>query len=133
MLAALLLIAGAAAQASVGDAEGPVSIVQHSAAVSGHNSLIVFVDVRLSALAGALIEYENDGAGRFRTPLAPAAALHRIPVVRLRAETTYRYAVGVDAGGGGIVFPLNGGGEFTTGELPKRLAGLEARVSGRST
>lgn len=132
-LVALLLAAGAASQAPVEGAGEPVSVVRHSAAVSGRNSLIVFVDVQLSAPARALIEYENDGAGRFRTPLAPAAAVHRIPVVRLRAETTYRYAVGIDAGDGGIVFPPDAGGEFTTGELPKVLAGLEARTSGRST
>lgn len=133
MLAALLLVAGAAAQAPGANAESSVAVVQHSAAVSGYNSLIAFVDVRLSAPAQALIEYENDEAGRFRTPLAAATTVHRIPVVRLRAETTYRYAVGIDAGGGGIVFPPNGSGEFTSGELPERLAGLENRVFGRST
>ena len=132
MLAALLLVAGAASQAPGADA-GAVSVVRHSAAVSGYNSLIAFVDVRLSAPARALIEYENDEAGRFRTALAPAAAVHRIPVVRLRAETTYRYAVGVDGGEGGIVFPPDGDGEFTSGELPENLADLEVRVFGRST
>ena len=133
MLAAMLLVAGAASQAPVADAEEPVSVVRHSAAVSGHNSLIVFVDVQLSAPARALIKYENDEAGRFRTPLASRAAVHQIPVARLRAETTYRYAVGIDAGDGGIIFPPDAGGEFTTGELPEGLAGLQARVSGRST
>ena len=42
------------------------------------------------------VEYENEYAGKFRTALSDTAVSHVIPVARLRADTAYEYAVGVE-------------------------------------
>lgn len=101
------------------------------AAVSGDNALRVEVTVELEQPGRVLVEYGNEAAGRFRTPLGEVAAAHKIRVVRLRAETTYDYAIGVVDGAGAVAFAAKG--EFTTGRLPEVLDTMEIAVSGRST
>ena len=107
------------------------SVTEYDASVSDDNSLIVWVNVKLTREAGVFIEYENAAAGRFRTALSEAASEHAIPVVRLRPETTYSYTIGlVDADGGATFGP---GGEFTTGSLPDTLADIRQKVTGKSS
>lgn len=109
----------------------PPAVRGFGAAVSGDNALRVEVTVELERPGRVLVEYGNEDAGRFRTPLAAAAMAHRIRVVRLRAETTYDYAIGVADGAGAVAFAARG--RFTTGRLPEVLDTMEIGVSGRST
>ena len=107
------------------------SVISHSAAVSEDNSLIAFVSVSLSAPARVAVEYENEYAGKFRTALSERAAVeHRVPVARLRADTVYKYAVGVEKPDGGLAYGARG--EFVTGALPDALA-VPSETTGRSS
>ena len=107
------------------------SVTEYDASVSDDNSLIVWVNVKLTSEAGVFVEYENAVAGRFRTALSEAASEHAIPVARLRPETTYSYTINlVDADGGATFGP---GGEFTTGSLPDALADIRQKVTGKSS
>ena len=108
----------------------PPRVTSHAAAISGANSLIAQVSVALTAPARVVIEYANPDAGRFRTAPSGPASEHAIPVVRLRAETAYSYAVGVE-GADGFVFGPEG--SFTTGPLPEGLADVRRTVSGKSS
>lgn len=110
----------------------PVPAVRgFGAAVSGDNALRVEVTVELERPGRVLVEYGNEAAGRFRTPLGEVAAAHKIRVVRLRAETTYDYAIGVADGAGAVAFAARG--EFTTGRLPEVLDTMGIAVRGRSS
>ena len=136
LVLALMICAAFAvpARSSPAAAAEPVAVLGHSASIHGSNSLIALIAVRLSGAARVQIEYGNRDAGRFRAALTDTAVEHEIPIVRLRASTTYDYRIGVEArGGGDIFFPSSGAGEFTTGPLPDVLAGLTSRVSGWST
>ena len=87
----------------------------------------------LSAPARVAVEYENEFAGKFRTALSETAAVeHRIPVVRLRADTVYQYAVAVENGDGGEL-SYRARGEFETGALPDILATMLSETRGRSS
>lgn len=95
------------------------------------NSLIVDVTVDLDRAAAAYIEYENPGAGAFRTATSSPAVAHHFPVVRLRAATTYSYrAVAVGSDGSVSHGP---DGQFTTGPLPPALSSLNITASGAPT
>ena len=108
-------------------------VLQFSAEISDLNSLIAWVTVSLSDEARVQIEYGNEEAGRFRTRLSEPAVNHYIPVVRLRAETTYEYVIGVEGAGGEIAFDADDAGEFRTGPLPEIMRRFSWRASGRST
>ena len=108
-----------------------IAVADFSAASHPDNALIVDIALTLSRPAAVLIEYENEYAGRFRTPLSAPAESHTIPLLRLRAETTYRYRIGIAGRDGAIAFAA--AGEFTTGPLPDILADMQAKVTGRST
>ena len=112
-------------------APGVPSAISHSARVDEDNGQIAFVSVVLSAPARVAVEYENEFAGKFRTALSETAVEHLIPVVRLRADAVYRYAVGVDKGDGTFAYPARG--EFATGELPGLLAEMRSESRGRSS
>ena len=109
----------------------PPSVLDHGASIRADNALIAEVEVRLSRPGRVFVEYENPQAGKFRTALSEERAEHVIPVVRLRAETAYSYAIGVQDAGGAV--HLGPRGEFRTGSLPANLATLRARVRGRSS
>ena len=109
----------------------PIAVADFRAASHPDNALMVEVNLTLSRPAAVLIEYENEYAGRFRTPLSEPAESHTIPLLRLRAETTYRYRIGIAGRDGAIAFAETG--EFTTGPLPDILADMQAEVTGRST
>ena len=107
-------------------------VISTTAAVSTDNPLIAEVRVALAREARVYVEYENAGAGKFRTATTTAAGTeHRVPVVRLRASTSYSYlAFAVDPEGRkteGV------GGAFTTGRLPEPLATLDFEVVGTPT
>lgn len=133
-LAALVLLGGTAlGQEAAADASGRPQVLQFSAEISDLNSLIAWVTVSLSDEARVQIEYRNGGAGRFRTRLSEPAVNHYIPVVRLRAETTYEYLIGVEGADGEIAFRAGDGGEFTTGPLPEIMQRFSNRATGLST
>ena len=77
------------------------------------------------------MEYENEFAGKFRTALSETAVEHLIPVVRLRANTAYQYAVAVERGDGTLAYRARG--EFETGGLPGILATMRSAASGESS
>ena len=108
-----------------------VAIAGYSAAPHPDNALRIDIALTLSRAAPVLIEYENEYAGQFRTPLTPPAAIHSIPLLRLRAETTYRYRIGLAGPGGDLDFAAEG--KFTTGSLPEDLATMQTTVTGRSS
>ena len=109
----------------------PPSVLEHSLSIRGDNALIAEVELSLSRAGQAFVEYENPRAGKFRTAPSESGAKHRISVARLRAETTYSYAIWVqDAGGKARVAQR---GEFRTGPLPQDLATMHMRASGRSS
>ena len=107
------------------------SVISHNARVDADNGQIVFVSVVLSAPARAAVEYENEFAGKFRTAMSETAVEHVIPVVRLRANTTYQYAVAVEDRDGVLAYGARG--EFVTGNLPGGLAMMRERTSGESS
>ena len=107
------------------------SVISHEARVDADNGQIVFVSVVLSAPARAAVEYENEFAGKFRTALSETAVEHVIPVVRLRANTTYQYAVGVEAPDGSLAYGARG--EFVAGDLPGALATMRWEARGESS
>lgn len=109
----------------------PPRVTSHSAAISAGNPQIAEVQVSLTAPARVVIEYANPQAGRFRAAPSDEAAAHIVPVVRLRAETTYSYAVGVEGPDGFVFGPEEG--SFTTGPLPDALASARRTASGRSS
>ena len=133
VLAAAGLLGTALGQGSAGDERAVPEVLQFSAEISDLNSLIAWVTVSLSGEARVQIEYGNEGAGRFRTRLSEPAVNHYIPVVRLRAESAYLYAIGVEGPDGEVVFRAGDEGEFTTRALPEPLQTHSHRVSGRST
>ena len=107
------------------------TVLDHSASIRGDNALIAEVEVSLSRPSRVFVEYENPQAGKFLTALSESGVKHSIPVVRLRAQTTYSYAIGVqDADGAARLGPR---GKFTTGPLPAELAKTHTRASGRSS
>ena len=131
-LAALLAACSGSSEGAGAPDPGVPSVISHSARVDEGNGQIVFVSVALSAPARAAVEYENEIAGKFRTALSETAVEHVIPVVRLRASATYRYAVAVEKADGAFAYPARG--EFTTGELPDiLLASMWSEASGRSS
>ena len=117
---------------SSNSAAEPAGVLAHGASISPDNPLRALVRVSLSRPARVFVEYGNPLAGKFRSAISAMAAEHEISLVRLRAETVYRYAVGVDA-----TPPDDDGdgtrGSFTTGALPTLLDHLEGRADGRST
>ena len=133
-LAALLLLGGTAlGQEAAGDEPGRPEVLQFSAEISDLNSLIAWVTVSLSDEARVQIEYRNGRAGRFRTRLSEPAVHHYLPVVRLRAETTYEYVIGVEGADGEIAFDADDAGEFRTRPLPEIMRRFSNRSSGLST
>ena len=107
------------------------AVISHSAAISEDNPLIAFVSVSLSAPARVAVEYENEYAGKFRTALSARAAEHAVPVARLRADTAYEYAVGVEKPDGTLDYGARGG--FATPPLSGAFAAMQSAASGRSS
>ena len=128
---ALVAAAFIAALASACSEPSAPSVISHSAGVDADNGQIVFVSVALSAPARVAVEYENEYAGKFRTALSEAASEHAVPVVRLRADAVYRYAVGVEQPDGS--FDYGARGEFATGALPGILATMRSETRGESS
>ena len=130
-LAVAALVLGAA-PAQVAAA---ATVLAHDASVSERNALIVEVRVALSRAARVFVEYDHPQAGRYRTAPTEPGAAHTIPLVRLRPETTYDYTIFlVDGSVAERADAVAGpGGRFTTGPLPRRLAAISMRASGRSS
>ena len=109
------------------------AVARHSAAMSEANALVAEVRVSLSRPARVFVEYDNPLAGRYRTRLEAPAAEHAIPIVRLRAETTYDYTV-FTVPGPNVSDAIRGpSGSFTTGALPGPLASTFTMATGRSS
>ena len=128
------LVFAAEEETSERQAHGDSSaVVRHSAAVSEANALIAEVRVSLSRPARVFVEYDNPLAGRYRTRLEAPAAEHTIPIVRLRAETTYDYTVFTVYGSDGSDAVRGPSGSFTTGAPPEQLASMFTTATGRSS
>ena len=124
-----LLLAGCL-DAAQPDALAP-QVLGQSASIRADNALIAEVEIRLSHPGRVFVEYENPQAGKFRTALSEERAKHLIPVLRLRAETAYSYAIWVQDADGAAHLAQRGA--FTTGSLPSKLAAMRIRASGRSS
>ena len=101
--------------------------------MSKANALVAEVRVSLSRPARVFVEYDNPLAGRYRTRLEAPAAEHTIPIVRLRAETTYDYTVFTVYGSDGSDAVRGPSGSFTTGAPPEQLASIFTTATGRSS
>ena len=130
LTALLAACSGSEPGAEAGGAPAPDAI-SHSARVDDGNGQIVYVSVSLSAPARVAVEYENEFAGKFRTALSETAVEHTIPVVRLRADAVYQYAVAVENEDGELARQARG--EFATGGLPGILATMRSETRGRSS
>ena len=128
-LALTILLAGYS-DAARPDALAP-RVLEHSASIRADNALIAEVEVRLSRPGRVFVEYENPRAGKFRTALSESGAKHLVPVLRLRADAAYSYAIGVQDADGSV--HLGPRGEFRTGSLPSDLAAMRTWASGRSS
>ena len=130
---AVLFIAAGAALALMTACAGNdgIEVTEHRASINPGNSLIAEVQVSLSGEAQIFIDYENPEAGKFRTALSQPGTDHAIPIVRLRPESVYAYAIGIQESNGGMKYGPSG--EFTTGPLPPYLAAAQIRIGGRST
>ena len=113
----------------------PPSVLDHSLSIRDDNALIAEIELSLSHAVrgggGVFVEYENPRAGKFRTALSKSGTEHRISVARLRAETAYSYAIGIQDAGDAVRIARRG--EFRTGPLPDDLAIIHRRASGRSS
>ena len=76
------------------------------------------------------VEYENEFAGKFRTALSETAVEHVIPVARLRADTAYEYAVGVEKWDGALAYGARG--EFVAGGI-ELFSTMRSEARGRSS
>ena len=133
LTAALAACAGSEPSGDSAPSQEIPAVISHSAALDADNGQIVYVGVVLSAPARVAVEYENEFAGKFRTALSETAAIeHAVPVVRLRADAAYQYAVGVENGDGGEL-SYQARGEFMTGALPGVLATMRRETVGRSS
>ena len=96
-------------------------VVSASATLSEDNSLIARVEGVLDGSGQVYVEYWADDMGRLRTKTHDSdGTSFTVPIVRLRAETTYSYQVyGASSGGGKSEGPS---GMFNTGPLPEILA-----------
>ena len=130
LLAAAAIAALIALLSACSDSPVP-SAISHSATLDADNGQIAFVSVVLSAPARVAVEYENEYAGKFRTALSEVALEHAIPVVRLRADAVYQYAVAVERGDGEFAYQARG--EFKTGALPGILATMRSEAAGESS
>ena len=115
------------------DEPDPAQVVQHSVAGSEANPLIAEARISLSRPAHVFVEYDNQLAGRYRTALEPPAEQHTIPIVRLRAETTYDYTIFTVDSPDLLGASRGPGGSFTTGALPAPVASIFAMATGRSS
>ena len=109
----------------------PPSVLDHSLSIRDDNALIAEVELSLSRAGQVFVEYENPRAGKFRTALSKSGTEHRISVARLRAETTYSYAIGIQDADSAAQIAQRG--EFRTGPLPHDLATMHRRAIGRSS
>ena len=130
----MAIVAALAGAGGYGDARPspsePPRLLAHGASISSDNPLQAVVRVSLSRPARVFVEYGNPLAGEFRSAPSAIAAEHDVPLARLREETTYRYAIGIDDD----ARPEGAGGaQFTTGALPPRLDILRGRAGGGST
>lgn len=95
-------------------------VLSADARVSPNNSLIVNIEVSVDTESRVYVEYENPGAGRFRSRTTDSLdTIHTISVVRLRPSTTYCYQVFAQDADGRVSPGLLG--TFTTDQLPDKL------------
>jgi hypothetical protein len=96
-------------------------VVSATATLSDDNALIASVEGVLDKPGQVYVEYWADGVGRLRTRTHESTGTSfTVPVVRLRADTTYSFqAYGASPGGGKSEGPS---GAFETGPLPEVLA-----------
>ena len=88
---------------------------EHSLLAHPSCELIKLVNISLSEPAKLYVEYQRDRY-RLRTPTTESASKHRIPLMRMRAETSYEYDV-INAETDTII----ASGTFVTGALPNGL------------
>lgn len=129
LLAAALLLSGSA---SAQPGCLPVSLSDQLSITVDHrpdHALIVNATVRLARTGSVYLEYGNEEIGWLRTPTSRLNKLHRIPLVRLRAETTYQArAFALDRAG----CPAQAAAtEFITGPLPAQLQHFVLESVGR--
>jgi hypothetical protein len=90
--------------------------------------LIADATVQLAQAAPVYIEYGNDQARWLRTPTTATDTSHRLPILRLRPNTTYQVrAFAMDAAG---CMHRAAQAEFATGELPRLFRKMSVTMAG---
>ncbi len=94
------------------------------------NSLIADANVALREAAPVYLEFGSAQLGWLRTPTTVADTQHRLPLLRLRADTSYQArAFALDAAGCASAVAM---ADFTTGSLPTQLKRFTSNTSGQA-
>ena len=130
IVAALVFASSAQAQYAPGPCRAAASNgIRLTVEPRANHALIADATVNLSVAAPVYVEYGSDQLGWLRTRTTDTGTSHRLPIVRLRAETTYQARA----------FALYGAdcpmavaqAQFTTGQLPELLQRYAVEASGR--
>ena len=106
-------------------------IVALSLQLDPSNPLIAHAELQLNAPARVQIEYAAAGVAALQSAPGVAAEAHRIPIVRLRAATTYQIVANALDDAGEISATATG--ELVTGPLPIDLQRLDIETHGEPT
>lgn len=106
-------------------------ILQATATVAAHNSLVVELRVRTDVPAGLVVTYGNASAGQFRIARPSNGTTEQVvQVLRLRADSDYGFVVYAVADGQWSEARI---GSFRTGVLPDILRQWSFAATGRPT
>lgn len=131
MLVTTLLLIGASFGGQVPFRGNPISQAPRlEVRPRADHALIADVTLHLASPMRVYVEYGNPEAGWLRTTPTDLGSIHRVPLLRLRADTSYGLAAfGLDEG---RVVRL-GTATFRTGALPVQLQPLVLETIGQSS
>lgn len=105
--------------------------LQLSAERRDDNRLIFDARLELGEPAAAFFEYGSQATGWFRTATSAPAVEHRLPIIRLRPDTTYQLrAFGLDGAGCPSLFAAT---EIISGDLPVQLRRISVEAQGHQS
>jgi hypothetical protein len=107
----------------------PSDRVRLSIAPRSDNGLVVDATIETGEAAAVYVEYGNPEVGWLRTTTSEARSVHHLPLVRLRARTTYAArAFTLDSGGCPVEVGL---GEFSSGDVSPQFGEIVTEATGR--
>ena len=115
------------------DARDQPQLVRVEVVQEPSNALITIVHIQTERPTLAWVEYGHPGEDPLRTALSGPLSDHRIPIVRLRALTTYNYQVFISADPAESPNEPAWTGSFRTGPLPNELSAFTFEAIGTSS